>query len=242
MEINQMPVPAGLKNNPNKNMKAIHYITIHCTGNYNATATAYSHAKYQYNGGGGAQASWHYTVDKDSIWQSFDDTRMCWHAADGSGPGNASSIGIEICVNDRVGFPAACRLAAELTAELLKKYGLGIADVKEHHDWSGKDCPYELRSGKWGLTWGDFIGMVASFMADEQTTPVIAPEPVVDEPPAPPICIGAPSGWATEAALWAVGARITDGIDPQGTCTREMMWTMLHRMYNLITTGAANGQ
>jgi N-acetylmuramoyl-L-alanine amidase len=145
MTINKKLVPDGMKNNPNKQLKELKYITIHTTGNRNTTATAKMHVDYQFSGSGGSETSWHYTVDDKEIWQSFDDLRMCWHA--GNAEGNATSIGIEICVNNKNGFAKACDNAAQLVSELLQKYKL---EVVQHNFWSGKDCPHELRTGEWG--------------------------------------------------------------------------------------------
>ena len=160
MIINRKICPVGLKNNPNKGMAAIEYVTIHCTGNYRETANAKGHAAYIYNGSGGARVSWHYTVDSNAIFQHFEDWQACWHAGDANGPGNNSSIGIEICVHDRAGFKQACKNAAWLTAHLLKRHNLGINRVVQHNRWNGKNCPAELRSGAWGVTWEDFLAMV----------------------------------------------------------------------------------
>lgn len=157
-------VPAGLPSNPNRKMKSIDYITIHTTGNRAATADALAHAKLQSRGA--SKASWHYTVDKLVAYQSFEDDAECWHAGDGNGKGNTSSIGIEICVNDRAGFAAAVDNTAQLTADLLKKHKLGINRVKQHNNWSGKDCPKELRSGEWGITWAQFLEKVRGYLVD----------------------------------------------------------------------------
>lgn len=168
MKVNKRLCPAGLKNNPNTPLKAIEYITIHCTGNYNKTAGAKSHADYLFGGSGGRQASWHYTVDANEIWQSFEDERQCWHAGDGNnGPGNYTSIGIEICVNDRAGFLKACDNAAWLIAELLKKHNLPLDRVVQHNRWNGKNCPKELRNGEWGVSWNDFIEVVKGYLNSE---------------------------------------------------------------------------
>ena len=160
MLIHKKLVPPGLATNPNKPMREVRFVTIHNTGSYGATATARNHANYQYAGAGGRQASWHYTVDDAEIWQSFLDSQMCWHAGDGNGPGNAASVGVEICVNRRAEFPKACYNAAWLTAKLLRAHGLDVGDVRQHFDWSGKNCPAELRSGAWGVDWDGFLRMV----------------------------------------------------------------------------------
>ena len=168
MTIHKKLCPKGLGNNPNKNLTSISYITIHSTANYKSTATAKSHADWVYGGsmenGKPTKVSWHYTVDDKEIWQHFEDRQACWHAGDNSGDGNFRSIGIEICVNNRDGFRKACENAARLTADLLKKYGLGIERVVQHRHWSGKDCPSELRGNIWGTSWNDFIGMVKKYL------------------------------------------------------------------------------
>lgn len=133
-------------------------ITIHTTGNLSETADAAAHAKYQYNGGGGRQASWHYTVDAKEIWQSFPERAVCWHT--GTANGNNSSLGIEICVHSRIDFPKACDNAAWLTAKLLIAYDLFPENVYQHYHWSGKDCPHELRTAKWGPNWHQFLEQV----------------------------------------------------------------------------------
>jgi hypothetical protein len=170
MTINKKFVPIGLKNNPNKNLTAVKFITIHNTGNRAATATAKMHSDYQYNGSGGAATSWHYSVDDKEIWQSFEDTRACWHAGDGSGAGNTQSIGIEICVNSKSGFYDACRNAAWLVSELLHRHNLTLENVKQHFDWSKKNCPAELRSGEWGVSWNDFIDMAGQYFHQNVTS------------------------------------------------------------------------
>ena len=173
MTINRKICPPGLKNNPNRNLTAINFITIHCTGNYNATAGALNHANYLFNGSNGAQVSWHYTVDGKEIWQSFEDRQACWHAGDGTnGAGNSTSIGVEICVNNRDAFRQACINTAWLVAELLNRHKLGIDKVVQHNRWSGKNCPNELRSSAWGVTWNDFIGMVREALAPPEITTV----------------------------------------------------------------------
>lgn len=113
----------------------------------------------QYNGND-RQASWHYTVDDHEIWQSIPEKEVAWHAGDGRGPGNMSSIAIEICVNSDGDFTKAKRLAAELAAELLNKYNLPISRLVQHNHWSGKNCPRNLRKSGWS----QFKKDVQSFM------------------------------------------------------------------------------
>ena len=88
-------IPAGNSNRPEKKLAATS-ITIHNTDNEDPGANAAAHAKYQK----GADArkrkvSWHFTVDDKSVYQSLPINEVGWHA----NKGNATSIGIEICMN-----------------------------------------------------------------------------------------------------------------------------------------------
>ena len=162
MKIEKMLCPAGLKNNPNRALREITFITVHCTGNYRATAGAYNHAKFQVGGSGGTTTSWHYSVDAVSIWQSFEDSRECWHT--GNAIGNSKSIGVEICVNDKDTFLSSCNRAAWLVASLIRRHNMNIDCVVQHNHWSGKNCPSELRSGVWGIDWREFIDLVKKYI------------------------------------------------------------------------------
>jgi N-acetylmuramoyl-L-alanine amidase len=219
MTLNRKIIPPGLRNNPNRDLASVDFITIHTTGNHSPTAGARNHALYIFNGSGGGQVSWHFTVDATEIWQHMEEHQRAWHAGDGTnGPGNATSIGIEIAVNDRVGFRQACLNAAWLTADLLRRHDLGTGSVVQHFRWNGKDCPHELRSGAWGVTWDDFLAMVAECLALSEPEPDTSQEP---------------STWAQDAWAWAISAGITDGTNPQGLITREQVVTMLARFSRL---------
>ena len=163
MKINKKLVSTGLGNHPSQQMEQIDSITIHTTGNRNPGATAEAHARLQARGNDGRTASWHYTVDENEIWQSFKDNQICWHT--GTRRGNETSIGIEICVNSKSGFTNACENAAWLASSLLKKHG--IEDVVQHRNWSGKNCPAELISGEWGVSWENFLDMLRLYKGNE---------------------------------------------------------------------------
>ena len=240
MNIIKRFAPNGLKNNPNKEMKKIEFITIHCTGNYSKSATAANNAAYQFNGSGGQSTSWHYTVDDKEIYQSFDDYRACWHT--GTTKGNECSIGIEICVNDKNNFLKSCDNAAWLVSELLKKHNLTIDKVRQHYDWSKKDCPKELRSGTWGITWANFLESVEVYMIpeipiveeptatiEENETENTLEEPIIKEPNLEIKNLNEPSTWAKNDWEWAKENKITDGTNPQSVITRKQSVSMLRR-------------
>lgn len=129
------------------------YITIHETGNTKKGAGAQAHANLQTKG---FSASWHWQVDDQIAIQSYPHTAQCWHAGDGRGTGNLQSIAIEICVNEESDFQMAVANAATLTKTIMKEEGIPQTRVVQHHYWSGKNCPQQLRAGKSGVSWRAF--------------------------------------------------------------------------------------
>ena len=129
------------------------YLTIPETGNFAKGAGAAAHAAYLR--GSSAQAapvSWHYPVDDHSIYQHLPDNERAYHAGDGgNGPGNATSIGIEICVDAGGDFEQAKANAAALVRLLMTKHGIPLDHVVQHNHWNGKDCPKTIRAtaGAW---------------------------------------------------------------------------------------------
>ncbi|MEK5521883.1 hypothetical protein B5V89_16530 [Heyndrickxia sporothermodurans] len=174
MNINQKFIPAsntftrpGIKMNPE-------YITIHETDNTAKGANDEAHARLQYNGNS-RQASWHFQVDEDSIYQSLPTNEVGWHAGDGRGPGNMKSIGIEICVNSDGDFKKAVENAVWLVQYLMDQHNIPASKVVQHNNWSGKNCPRYLRSGDKGITWNDFLNKVKG--GESSSKPVEGPKP-----------------------------------------------------------------
>jgi N-acetylmuramoyl-L-alanine amidase CwlA len=161
-------VPAGNSNRPGKKLAATS-ITIHNTDNSSAGANAAAHAKYQKGADARKrQVSWHFTVDDKSVYQSLPTNEIGWHA--GSGKGNATSIGIEICMNSDLDVAAAYSRAALLTAVVAFQHGVKVpTQIVQHHDWSGKNCPRVLRATPNG--WKHFIDQVKSFHSDLANVP-----------------------------------------------------------------------
>ena len=136
---------------------SIKYIMIHQTANTSKGANANAHARLQANGNS-RQASWHYSVGSDGIYQSFPDTAQAWHA--GNKYYNQNSIGIELCVNSDGNYNKTIELGAELTKYLMDKHNVPLSRVIRHKDASGKHCPRELLNGKNGITWAKFKQIV----------------------------------------------------------------------------------
>lgn len=135
-------------------------VTIHNTANTKKGAGARSHGAYLQGAGRHSQVSYHYAVDDDVIVRIIPDNEVAWHAGDGgNGPGNRTTIAIEICENPESDLRSATDNAAELTARLLKDYGLTPQNVYQHNHWSGKNCPNRIRRGE-PYSWDVFISKV----------------------------------------------------------------------------------
>jgi hypothetical protein len=154
-------IPVTNSNRPRTRLRPAH-ITIHNTDNPKPGADAAAHARYMKGEDAQArQVSWHFTVDDRAIIQSLPESEIGWHA----GPGNASSLGIEICMHEGMDEALAYQRAARLVAALARKHGISVPDgIKQHHDWTGKNCPSVLRATPDG--WSGFLRMVQA--ADSQ--------------------------------------------------------------------------
>jgi len=170
-------IPEGQRNRPGEKLDELRFITIHDTGNTQRGADALSHERYLRGPQAASPAddshltSWHYTVDDKEARQHLPLDESGFHAGDGArGPGNATSIGIEICENSGGDRTKAEENAARLTAQLLKGHGLTPDAVVQHNKWSGKDCPRVIRGRPDG--WGQFMAMTTKFYNDPTVPPI----------------------------------------------------------------------
>lgn len=177
-----------LDNNPNRLMKAgVKSVTVHQTDSFSVGADAESHHNYLRKGTGGRKVSWHYAVDEKVALQHFRDDRVTWHC--GRAEGNESSISIEMCVDaDKKGdkimgeknYLKTLDNGAKLVALLLVEHGLTLKDVKQHNDWSGKNCPSQIRRKLYGVSWSNFMANVGEYY-NALTAPPKPVEPQVKE-------------------------------------------------------------
>ena len=146
-------------------------ITIHNTGNIGAPAKNNHNYMKNCNKSGDRIASWHFTVDDKEIYQAVPTNMKAWHA--GNATGNNSSIGIEICMfNDAERQKQAYLNAIELVKILMGHHGFKITQVKQHYDWTRKDCPTWLRSGKFGYNWRWFTDQCQGGVTRTVVSPV----------------------------------------------------------------------
>lgn len=170
--------PGG--NNPCK------YITIHETGNAAKGADAAAHGAYLDSAAGEDDlVSWHYTVDDHAIVQHLPDYETAYHAGDGkAGPGNATSIAVEICVNAGGDFEAAKANAAALVRLLMEEHGIPLDNVVQHNRWNGKDCPKTIRAtaGAWEAFLALCRGETANVSKLDTDVDTLANVGIIDQP------------------------------------------------------------
>ena len=138
-----IPIPSGRRRPGTKITPRS--LTIHSTDNPKSTAQnerdflAGSHNK--------GTTSWHVVVDQKEAIQAIPFDERANHAGK-KGNGNATSIGLEICESgDR---EKTLRNAIIVAAQILTRYGWTVENMKQHHDWNGKNCPRILRdTGRW---------------------------------------------------------------------------------------------
>ena len=148
-------------------------VTIHNAGNRDAGANADAIARDLYNNAANNITGFHYAVDGVEIVCAIPETEVAEHC--GTRKGNDATVSIEICCNADGDGLAATELGAKLAADILKRHGHKKAVWKgnlfQHNDWSGKDCPEDLRRGE-PYGWDTFVEKVNTWMsaAAEPTT------------------------------------------------------------------------
>lgn len=163
LKINQS-YPCSTSNYATLSGRTVKYIVMHYTGNSKDTASA----NVRYFQGNNRNASAHYFVDEDNIYQSVGAKNRAWHCGGYSywhkDCRNQNSIGIEMCCNgDYKMGEKTIKHAAYLCAELCKYVGIGANQVDEyvlrHYDVTGKQCPAPM-AGPSNSEWEKFKNMV----------------------------------------------------------------------------------
>lgn len=164
VKIIQKIIPASKYSIKCPNVVTMKGITVHNTAN---DASALNEIAYMTNNN--YEISYHYAVDDIQAVQGLPLNRNGWHASDGTGPGNMTTIAIEICYSKSGGarFDKAEENAAELIAQLLKERGWGIDRVKRHYDYAPnkKYCPHRTMDKGWDR----FLNMVKAKMGQKPT-------------------------------------------------------------------------
>lgn len=184
-------------------------LTIHNTDNPNRGAGAEAHNRYIRSPHAVArEVSWHFTVDDRSIYQHLPLNEVGWHA----GRGNATSLGIEICMNSDMNVPAAYERAAELCAYLIVHLRLAYpGGLVQHHDWTGKNCPSVLRADR--NRWPAFVNLVGQHL---RRGPRPAPGP------AAAVAAMAVAGDGGEEVLRSIDAHFAEHADAQAASVQAL--------------------
>ena len=149
---------------------SIKYIVIHFTANNGDTAKG----NCNYFQGTNRNASAHYFVDENEIYQSVLDTDTAWHCGANkyyhSYCRNSNSIGVELCsrIDSKGKYyfkDETVNNAIELVKQLMIKYKLPIENIIRHYDVRHKVCPEPfVRNVK---DWNNFKTRLVS--AEEKT-------------------------------------------------------------------------
>ncbi len=163
-------IPKGAYGRRNPLRLKPRYITIHSTQNY--SGDAYAHAKALKRGKlrGGRRSGylfWHYTVQEDVAIQHLPTNEAGEHA-DLDGPGNHTSIGIEMAEHRGNDIARTIDRTAKLTAWLAYTNRISVSKVVPHYHWpregynpAHKNCPHFLLDrGKPRGTWKWFQNRV----------------------------------------------------------------------------------
>ena len=146
------------------------YITVHSTANLDATARNHADAlrngKLSVNPRGlnrTGYLTWHFSVDDIAAFQHLPTGEQGEHA-DYSGPGNLTSIGVEICeFRNPARQAAAIDRAARLVAWVMEAEDIPLKRVVPHYHWPRwpnnwhKPCPRIFMEGEHpGPQWDAF--------------------------------------------------------------------------------------
>ena len=177
VNLRPMIVPAGRYGRHREFPLRARYITIHSTDNPGGTALQHARGMAAGNFRGKSKwnrtgyMTWHFTVDDREAIQSLPLDIQGEHA-DHDGPGNKTSIAIEIAVfRDRRRQAAAVDRAARLTAWLMRDQGIPLDHVVPHYHWPQrhfhnhqKNCPgILLDRGRPGPRWDAFLRKVRGY-------------------------------------------------------------------------------
>ena len=166
-------------NNSSRGGQRIKYLVFHYTGNKGDTAE--NNARY-FNGGN-RDASAHYFVSDNQIYQVVEDDRAAWSVGDGDGRygiTNSNSLNVEMCCwSDGTVSEKTEKNALELGKYLMKKHGIPIENVVRHYDASRKVCP-NWSANNWSR-WNSFKSKLISNEVVEDTKPVESKPQVKEE-------------------------------------------------------------
>jgi N-acetylmuramoyl-L-alanine amidase len=159
LNLRQEIIPKGMPNRPTgRKLESPRFITVHSTQTYlksadsklfaNSLSKAWTKSTDPRSRTG--YKAWHFTVDQNSVAQHLPLDEQGDHA-DFSGPGNRSSIGIEMCENAGSNQQQIIDRTARLVAWICLIEKIPVTKVKMHWHWPqtkkdgskyAKPCPH----------------------------------------------------------------------------------------------------
>lgn len=161
-----LPITRAISKYNHYNSNKVKYIICHYTGN--ASDTAKNNANYFC--GGNRNASAHYFVDNNSIYQVVEDYHGAWHIGNTkTEANNLNSIGIEMCCSG--GYQISEKTeqnTIELVKYLMNKYNVPIQNVRTHAEVTkyGKICP-NWSDNNWSR-WNNFKNKLTGNISNSQ--------------------------------------------------------------------------
>lgn len=224
-------VPESSKKRTGRKMEA-QSLTIHSTAN--PASTARNERDYLTNPSNTSSAAYHMVVDEKECICCVPFSEVAYHAGDGAnGPGNTTSVGLEICESgDR---EKTLKHAAEVAAWFLKGRGWGTDKLRQHYNWSGKNCPRILRdTGRWP----EFVQMVQNNLnggttAEKEEDEMMTGEQIYNALNEYTATLSLPD-WAKDEYQKAVDKGVTDGTDPMELIPRYQAAIMALRAANHV--------
>ena len=152
----------------------VSYIVMHYTGNAKDTAKGNA----EYFSGAGRNASAHFFVDDNNVYQSVALKDRAWHCGANTyahpNCRNANSIGIEMCTSGNYIVSAKTKKkAAKVCASLCKMVGItsSMVDtyVLRHYDVTHKNCPAQM-AGNGNAEWVEFKNTVKKLLGGSSTS------------------------------------------------------------------------
>ena len=185
-KVNGIKINTSMKTNSDNfetcSKRYVKYIVIHYTGNKKDTA----YANANYFKGINRNASAHFFVDNDNIYQAVALKNKAWHCGGKvyyhKECRNTNAWGIEMCCtagNYKVSAKTITN-TAYLTANLCKRLGISANEVDKyvlrHYDVTHKSCPAQMSNGGANDSdWIAFKNQVKKILDKNATTTSTAP-------------------------------------------------------------------
>lgn len=231
-------IPVGTKRRSGILMSKVLFFVDHDTGNANSTAQ--QNVNYYINSADEMSASAHVFIDdKEAIIciPCLEKPEKAWHVQYNkvkdnevyNADANDAAIGLELCYfpDDQQRSLKAYKNYVEIAAYLAKFHSIHPSRRLGHFEIDPQRRTGPNNALKYiGKTYDEMkkdIEMTYKMLIEKEEETVAENNQEVSE-------------WANEARKWAIDNNISDGTNPKKEATREELWTMLYRFYQLLNS------